>query len=136
MEKSNKKISQSKKIFIGLILGIVVGIIMHTLVPDSHFKNDILIEGVFYTLGQLFIRLMQMLVVPLVFFSIADGCRNLGDTETLGKVGIRIVIFYIFTTALAIFISLNLASLIGPGKGMNMSIGCLLYTSPSPRDRG
>ena len=123
MEKSNKKISQSKKIFIGLILGIVVGIIMHTLVPDSHFKNDILIEGVFYTLGQLFIRLMQMLVVPLVFFSIADGCRNLGDTETLGKVGIRIVIFYIFTTALAIFISLNLASLIGPGKGMNMSIG-------------
>lgn len=123
MEKSNKKLSQSKKIFIGLILGIIVGVIMHTLVPDSHFKNDILIEGIFYTIGQLFIRLMQMLVVPLVFFSIADGCRNLGDTETLGKVGVRIVVFYLFTTALAIFISLTLASAVGPGKGMNMSIG-------------
>lgn len=123
MEKSNKKLSQSKKIFIGLILGIIVGVIMHTLVPDSHFKNDILIEGIFYTIGQLFIRLMQMLVVPLVFFSIADGCRNLGDTETLGKVGVRIVLFYLFTTALAIFISLTLASAVGPGKGMNMSIG-------------
>ena len=123
MEKNKKKVSQSKKIFIGLILGVIVGIILHTLVPDSHFKNDILVEGIFYTIGQLFIRLMQMLVVPLVFFSIADGCRNLGDTETLGKVGIRIVAFYIFTTALAIIISLSLASFIGPGKGMNMSIG-------------
>lgn len=123
MEKDNNKMSQSKKIFIGLILGIVVGIIMHSFVPDSSFKNEVLIEGIFYTIGQLFIRLMQMLVVPLVFFSIADGCRNLGDTETLGKVGIRIVLFYIFTTSLAIFISLSLASFIGPGKGMNMSIG-------------
>lgn len=123
MEKNKNKMSQSKKIFIGLILGIVVGIIMHSFVPDSQFKNDIIIEGVFYTIGQLFIRLMQMLVVPLVFFSIADGCRNLGDTETLGKVGIRIVLFYMLTTALAILISLSLASLIGPGKGMNMSLG-------------
>lgn len=123
MEKNKKKMSQSKKIFVGLILGLIFGIILHSFVPDSHFKNDILIDGIFYTIGQLFIRLMQMLVVPLVFFSIADGCRNLGDTETLGKVGIRIVIFYMFTTALAIFISLSLASLIGPGKGMNMSLG-------------
>lgn len=123
MEKNKGKMSQSKKIFLGLILGLVLGIILHSFVPDSHFKNDILIEGIFYTIGQLFIRLMQMLVVPLVFFSIADGCRNLGDTETLGKVGIRIVLFYMLTTALAIFIALSLASLIGPGKGMNMSLG-------------
>lgn len=90
MKKNRRDISPSKKIFIALIAGLIFGIILHNFVPDSHFKNYILIEGIFYTLGQLFIRLMQMLVVPLVFFSIADGCRNLGDTETLGKVGIRI----------------------------------------------
>ena len=123
MDKKKKRNSQSKKIFIGLILGIVVGILLHTLVPDSHFKNDILIDGIFYTIGQLFIRLMQMLVVPLVFFSIADGCRNIGDTETLGKVGVRIVAYYLLTTTLAIIVALSLASLIRPGKGMNMSIG-------------
>lgn len=123
MDKKKKRNSQSKKIFIGLILGIVVGILLHTLVPDSHFKNDILIDGIFYTIGQLFIRLMQMLVVPLVFFSIADGCRNIGDTETLGKVGVRIVAYYLLTTALAIVVALSLASLVRPGKGMNMSIG-------------
>lgn len=122
-KKSKKESSLSKNIFIALLLGLVLGIIMHSLVPDSHFKNDILVEGIFYTIGQLFIRLMQMLVVPLVFFSIADGCRNLGDTQTLGKVGIRIVVFYLFTTALAIVVALGLSSLINPGKGMNMHIG-------------
>ena len=118
-----KKMTLTTKIFIALISGIVVGMLMHYLIPDSNFKNEVLIEGIFHTIGQLFIRLMQMLVVPLVFFSIADGCRNLGDTETLGKVGLRIVAFYILTTALAIVIALGLASLINPGKGMNMTLG-------------
>lgn len=124
MEKNKKKkLGLSQQIFIALIPGLVVGILIHYFMPAGHFRDDVLVEGIFYTIGQVFIRLMQMLVVPLVFFSIADGCRNLGDTETLGKVGVRIVLFYICTTALAIFLSLMLARIIGPGKGMNMSLG-------------
>lgn len=124
MEKNKKKkLGLSQQIFIALIAGLVVGILIHYFMPAGHFRDDVLVEGIFYTIGQIFIRLMQMLVVPLVFFSIADGCRNLGDTETLGKVGVRIVLFYICTTALAIFLSLMLARIIGPGKGMNMSLG-------------
>lgn len=122
-KKSRKKTGLTSKIFIALIAGMVVGIIMHYFIPSSHIKDDIIVEGVFYLIGQMFIRAMQMLVVPLVFFSIADGCRNMGDTKTLGKVGVRIVLFYILTTALAIMIALGLSSLIGPGKGMNMTIG-------------
>lgn len=121
--KSRKKTGLTSKIFIALIAGMVLGIIMHYFIPSSHIKDDIIVEGVFYLIGQMFIRAMQMLVVPLVFFSIADGCRNMGDTKTLGKVGVRIVMFYILTTALAILIALSLSSLIGPGKGMNMTIG-------------
>lgn len=124
MEKNKKKkLGLSQQIFIALIAGLVVGILIHYFMPAGHFRDDVLVEGIFYTIGQVFIRLMQMLVVPLVFFSIADGCRNLGDTETLGKVGVRIVVFYICTTALAIFLSLVLANIINPGKGMNMSLG-------------
>ncbi|WP_105301979.1 dicarboxylate/amino acid:cation symporter [Anaerococcus marasmi] len=124
MEKNKKKkLGLSQQIFIALIAGLVVGILIHYFMPAGHFRDDVLVEGIFYTIGQVFIRLMQMLVVPLVFFSIADGCRNLGDTETLGKVGVRIVLFYICTTALAIFLSLMLARVINPGKGMNMSLG-------------
>lgn len=124
MEKNKKKkLGLSQQIFIALIAGLVVGILIHYFMPAGHFRDDVLVEGIFYTIGQIFIRLMQMLVVPLVFFSIADGCRNLGDTETLGKVGVRIVVFYLITTALAIFLSLVLANIINPGKGMNMSLG-------------
>lgn len=123
VKNKKKKFGLSQQIFISLIIGIVVGILIHYFMPEGHFRDDILIEGIFYTIGQVFIRLMQMLVVPLVFFSIADGCRNLGDTETLGKVGVRIVAFYICTTALAIFLSLMLARVINPGKGMNLSLG-------------
>lgn len=121
--KSEKKLSLTSKIFIALICGMILGIVMHYFVPKSHIKDDIIIDGIFYLLGQMFIRAMQMLVVPLVFFSIADGCRNMGDTKTLGKVGIRIVLFYLLTTALAIIIALSLASIINPGKGMNMELG-------------
>ena len=121
--KSNKKLGLTSKIFIALICGMILGIVMHYFVPKSHIKDDIIIDGIFYLLGQMFIRAMQMLVVPLVFFSIADGCRNMGDTKTLGKVGIRIVLFYLLTTALAIIIALSLASIINPGKGMNMELG-------------
>lgn len=123
VKNKKKKFGLSQQIFTSLIIGIVVGILIHYFMPQGHFRDDILIEGIFYTIGQIFIRLMQMLVVPLVFFSIADGCRNLGDTETLGKVGVRIVAFYICTTALAIFLSLVLANIINPGKGMNLSLG-------------
>lgn len=126
--KSNKKTGLTSKIFIALITGMILGIIMHYFVPSGHIKDDILIDGVFYVLGQMFIRAMQMLVVPLVFFSIADGCRNMGDTKTLGKVGIRIVSFYLLTTALAIVIALVIASIIGPGKGMNMTLGSNEFT--------
>lgn len=121
--KSNKKLGLTSKIFIALICGMILGIVMHYFVPKGHIKDDIIIDGIFYLLGQMFIRAMQMLVVPLVFFSIADGCRNMGDTKTLGKVGIRIVLFYLLTTALAIIIALSLASIINPGKGINMKLG-------------
>lgn len=123
MDKTKKKLSLTSKIFIALVAGMVVGLILHYFVPAGKFRDDILVDGIFYVCGQIFIRLMQMLVVPLVFFSIADGCRNMGDSKTLGKVGVRIVTFYLATTALAIVIALVIARLINPGVGMNMSIG-------------
>lgn len=110
--------SLTTKIFIALLGGLILGIILHYLMPAGHLRDDILVDGVFYVLGQLFIRAMQMLVVPLVFFSIVDGVRNMGDTKTLGSIGGRILAFYLFTTALAIIIALYIARLINPGLGM------------------
>lgn len=115
----------------GLIFGAILGLIVHYFVPEGYFRDNILVGGIFYFLGQGFIRLMQMLVVPLVFLSIIDGTRSMGDTETLGKVGVRIVIFYLFTTAVAITIALLLATTIKPGVGMNMKVGSNNYEGAS-----
>lgn len=115
-----KKLDLSTKIFASLIIGALCGVALHYLVPASSFRDDVIIEGVLYVIGQGFIRLMQMLVVPLVFCSLICGSMAIGDTKTLGKVGIKTVLFYLFTTTLAVTVALTVASIINPGIGVTM----------------
>lgn len=118
--KNTKKLGLTTKIFIGLILGALVGILMHYVVPSGYVKDTILVNGVFYVVGNGFLRLMQMLVVPLVFCSLVCGSAAIGDTKTLGKVGVKTLGFYLITTALAVGVALSLANVIDPGLGLNM----------------
>ena len=97
--------------------------------PSGYFRNTVLVNGILYVLGNGFIRLMQMLVVPLVFCSLVCGSMAIGDTKTLGKVGVKTIIFYLVTTALAICLALGVASIISPGIGMDVSN---VETSPVP----
>ncbi len=120
--KEKKKMGLSTQIFIALLAGAIAGVLIHYYMPDSSFKNDVLMNGILYVIGNGFIRLMQMLVVPLVFCSLVCGSMAIGDTKTLGKVGVKTILFYILTTALAISLALGVASLIRPGVGMNISI--------------
>ena len=119
--KQKKKMGLTTQIFIGLFLGLFVGIVFNLFVPSSYIKDTILVNGVFDVLGQGFIRLMQMLVVPLVFFSLVTGAMSMGDTKKLGKIGVKTLVFYLFTTALAITLALLLASFIKPGVGIDLS---------------
>lgn len=64
---------------------------------------------------------MKMLVVPLVFCSIVCGSMSIGDTKKLGTVGVRTLVFYLFTTALAVTVALSIGNLINPGVGLDMS---------------
>lgn len=90
-----KKIGLTTKIFIALIAGAIFGIILCYLVPSGHVRDDIIVEGILYVIGQGFIRLMKMLVVPLVFCSLVCGSMAIGDTKKLGTVGVRTLIFYL-----------------------------------------
>ena len=119
--KKKKKRGLTNQIFIGLFLGLLVGIVFNLFVPSSYIKDTILVNGIFDVLGQGFIRLMQMLVVPLVFFSLVTGAMSMGDTKKLGKIGVKTLVFYLFTTALAITLALLLASFIKPGVGIDLS---------------
>lgn len=119
-KKKKKTLGLSTKIFVALLAGALLGVGIHYFLPEGYIRDTIIIEGVFYVVGQGFIRLMQMLVVPLVFCSLVCGSMAIGDTKTLGKVGVKTVLFYLFTTALAVVIALSTAYVINPGIGLDM----------------
>ena len=108
-------------IFIGLLMGAAAGILFHYVVPAGPFRDGLMIDGIFYVIGNGFLRLMQMLVVPLVFCSLVCGSMAMGDTGKLGRIGVKTLGFYLVTTALAITAAILTANVINPGQGLDMS---------------
>lgn len=120
-KEKKKKLGLTTCIFIALITGAVVGTFLNYGAVQGPVKDDIIVGGIFYIVGQGFIRLMRMLVVPLVFCSLVCGSMSVGDTKRLGKVGVKTLIFYLCTTALAITIALGIGNIFKPGAGLDMS---------------
>lgn len=118
--QSKKKSQITTWILIGLLAGVIVGVTCNYLVPQNSELDKILFESIFYFVGQGFIRLMMMLVVPLVFCSIVVGAASMSDPKMLGKVGLGTIISYLVTTTIAILITIGLASIIDPGAGLDM----------------
>jgi Na+/H+-dicarboxylate symporter len=104
--------SLTKKIIIALILGVGVGLAFNAWAPEAFEVAD----AYFLTpLGQLFLKLITMLVVPLVFFSIVLGTAGMGDPKKLGRIGGKTVGYYLLTTTIALVIGLTVAFIIQPG---------------------
>lgn len=107
-------------IFIGLIVGALIGYVLN-FIGDNSFTVWT-VANVFQPIGTIFIRSLFMIVVPLVFSSLTMGVANLGDTNTLKQMGLRVVLFYITTTFCAIIVGQTLINTIQPGSGMNQEI--------------
>jgi Na+/H+-dicarboxylate symporter len=104
--KSLTRTKLHTKILIGLIIGIPVGLLLG---PRADTIRPV---------GDLFIRLIWMIVVPLVFSSIFVGTASLGDIRKLGRIGARTISYYLVTTAIAITFGLTLAGIFKPGTGL------------------
>lgn len=120
-EEPKKSTSLTTWILISLVAGIIAGLVCSVFVPENSTFDTVVIEGVLYVLGQWFIRLMQMIVVPLVFCSIVCGAASMSDPKMLGKVGLGTIAMYLLTTALAVVIALGLAYVTQPGVGLDMA---------------
>ncbi|SDA60734.1 dicarboxylate/amino acid:cation symporter [Methanobrevibacter millerae] len=116
-----KKISLGNWMLIGMLLGFLVGLLLNFYVQNPFIKNVILIDNVFYLGGTGFIKLMKMLVVPLVFFSIVVGVASISDIKKIGAIGGTTILIYLVTTAIAVSVALMIAGVIQPGTGLNMS---------------
>lgn len=119
--KKTKKLGLSTIIFIALLAGAVCGVLFHYVVPAGLVRDTIFVKGIFYILGNGFVRAMQMLVVPLVLCSLVCGALAIDDTKKLGKVGLKTIVFYMFTTAIAVAVALLVAKVVNPGIGLDMS---------------
>ncbi|TDM07464.1 dicarboxylate/amino acid:cation symporter [Macrococcus lamae] len=109
------KNNMTVRIIIALILGIAVGSIFNLFAEADWVKG--INQYVFNVLGQVFLNLIFMLVVPIVFVSIVLGVVGVGDPKLLGNIGLKTLLFFLTTTALAIIIAMVLASVFKPGEG-------------------
>jgi len=104
-------IKRNWHIFFGIIAGILVGIFLHSR-PEYVLVNNLLTF-----IGQVFIRLIQMVVIPLVVSAIIIGITSVGDNKQLGKFGSKMILYYGILTTIAVSIGTALALLVRPGSG-------------------
>lgn len=103
-------IKRNWHIFFGIIAGVIVGIFLH-----SH--QNVLVANVLTFIGQVFIRLIQMVVIPLVVSAIIIGITSVGDNKQLGKFGSKMILYYGILTTIAVTIGTTLALFVKPGAG-------------------
>ncbi len=119
-KKKKKGLDLQWKILIGIVAGIILGIIFNQMVgPGVKTGPVYMIKVIFKYGGDVFIRLLRMLIVPLVFASIFMAVVNLGDIRELGKIGGKTVAYYMITTGLAVLMGIILVNVIHPGRGIN-----------------
>ncbi|MDQ0272765.1 cation:dicarboxylate symporter family transporter [Cytobacillus purgationiresistens] len=107
-----KRLSLASQIFIGLILGIIVGAIFFGSPTAAAYLQPI---------GDVFLRLIKMIVVPIVVASIIVAVAGVGDIKQLGKIGGKTLLYFEIVTTIAIIVGIVAANLIQPGNGVNMS---------------
>ncbi|GHU34319.1 amino acid transporter [Betaproteobacteria bacterium] len=109
------KSSLLMRILIGLVAGAVVGIVLGY--GDPATSKAFVTNTSFF--GDLFIRLLKMIIVPVILFSLIAGSASIAPSR-LGRVGIKIIAFYMITSAISVAIGLIFAHLFSPGEGMNL----------------
>ena len=109
----SKRLGLPAQMGIGMVLGIVVGAMAPSLNLEASW---------FKPLGDLFITLVRMVVVPLVFTTLVAGAASVCDVKELGRVASKTLIYYLLTTTVAVVIGLILANLLRPGLGLTLSM--------------
>ena len=122
MSSNKVKISLAWQMMIGLALGVVVGAMVDAELAKTYLQP----------LGDLFIRLIRMVVVPLVIATIIAGAAGISDTSKLGRVATKVLIVYAVTTAISVTIGLLFAGAIQPGMGLDLSTEGLQAKAVTP----
>jgi Na+/H+-dicarboxylate symporter len=107
-----------KRILIGFILGLVGGIAVYTFAPGASWV-DTVVTYITNPVGQVFLRLLFMLVIPLLVSALVVGIADMGEIRALKKVGIRTLVYTVVVSTIAVAISIAVTNLVQPGAGVD-----------------
>jgi Na+/H+-dicarboxylate symporter len=123
----------TRNIIVGMVLGILLGSIIYSFgLSDDHPAMIYVVDGLLDIGGKVFVISLKLLVVPLVFVSLACGASNLGDNSSMGRIGAKTVALYLMTTAIAITLALGVAIIVDPGQGINLTSDAQYIAEESP----
>lgn len=127
------RIKLTKQILVAMVLGFTIGALIHGFDwSENAFVGEFLVGGIFSLGGQIFIKTLKLLVVPLVFVSLVCGASSLAGGNNMGRIGLKTVALYLMTTAIAITLALTVANIINPGLGINMAEGMTFQAREAP----
>lgn len=116
---SKGRIPPATKILLGLVIGAVAGIVANATLGPKHEGLVFFADKIAHSVGQIFLRLLFMVVIPLVFCSLTLGVAGLGDLRNLGRVGGRTIAYFLITTLIAALLGLLLVNVIRPGDAID-----------------
>ena len=127
------RIKLTKQILVAMVVGFTIGALIHGFDwSENAFVGEFLVGGIFSLGGQIFIKTLKLLVVPLVFVSLVCGASSLAGGNNMGRIGLKTVALYLMTTAIAITLALTVANIINPGLGINMAEGMTFQAKEAP----
>jgi len=106
------------RILIGFIAGLAAGLLAYTLTPGAAWVETV-ITYVTGPIGQIFLRLLFMLVIPLLFSALVVGIAEMGEIRALRNIGVRTLIYTIIVSGIAVVLSIALVNLLRPGDGVD-----------------
>ncbi len=123
------------QILIGMVIGAVIGLPLNILAELGHVDETIprTVAGYGKAIGDLFLRLLSMIVVPLIMTSLISGVTAAGKLEGLARLGGRTVAYYMSTSLIAIVVGIVFVNIIRPGEGAELE---LLTAQVAPADHG
>jgi Na+/H+-dicarboxylate symporter len=131
--------SLTQRIVIAMLLGLLSGALLNVIfsmevLPEALAASldSLLVNGLFDTLGQIFVRSLKLLVVPLVFVSLICGVSSLGNNSRMGAVATKTLVLYMFTTAIAIGLAIVTAVVVQPGVGIDLAMATEFVAKEAP----
>ncbi|BAE75396.1 proton/sodium-glutamate/aspartate transport protein GltP [Sodalis glossinidius str. 'morsitans'] len=111
------KVTLAWQILFALILGILLGAVLH----NQGELRDWMMANILSPAGDIFIRMIKMIVVPIVVATLVVGIAGIGDAKKLGSIGFKTILYFEIITTLAIILGITLANVFHPGYGIDMS---------------